>query len=433
MKKTDVMDAVVCFEDFYSAVHDSQVAQVTWLLNGDRADAEDIVQQSMMELYLAWPNVTKHYGWLQTACERKVWKRWNSRGRIPLPLEEAVRLPGAEPDPADRAALGDDVRAAAQVLSREEMALFQRIADGYTLAQIADVYSLTVPQIRTAIKKARCRFAAAPAGPLESEEEVLEYCRSRLEHLPPQQEEVMTWALYGVKPDVIASWMGISANGARVNLHHAKTALAHMPGAPSGPFISELIRTMRQRFALDRSPSQLLRAAAAGEQEAWNHIVDDYCRLVWSIPRGLGLTIAEAADVSQTVWLRLVENLDTVKDADRLAEWLAALARRESLRVLRAQGRVPREPAVSEAGDALAGSPSPTPTPTREESSSLWAAFNALPAKSRDLLRAVAVTPSDNYAAVARAVGMPVSAVGPARSQALRQLKANLAAMEGPR
>ena len=37
---------------------------------------------------------------------------------------------------------------------------------------------------------------------------------------------------------------------------------------------------------MDRSPALLLKAAAAGDAEAWNQIVDDYSRLVWSVARG---------------------------------------------------------------------------------------------------------------------------------------------------
>ena len=43
--------------------------------------------------------------------------------------------------------------------------------------------------------------------------------------------------------------------------------------------------------------------------------------------------------MTQTTWLRLVENLDRIKDPERLGAWLATTARRECLRHIRLRGR----------------------------------------------------------------------------------------------
>jgi len=91
---------------------------------------------------------------------------------------------------------------------------------------------------------------------------------------------------------------------------------------------------------MDRSPALLLDAAVHGDQEAWNQIVERYSRLVWSVARGYRLSLSDTADVAQTTWLRLIENLDRIRDPDQLAGWLATTARREALRVLRQAGRV---------------------------------------------------------------------------------------------
>jgi len=80
---------------------------------------------------------------------------------------------------------------------------------------------------------------------------------------------------------------------------------------------------------------ELVRSARAGKVEAWNAIVDRFAGLVWAIARRHRLSDADAADVSQTTWLRLVEHLDRIEDPDRIGGWLATTARRESLRVLR--------------------------------------------------------------------------------------------------
>ena len=48
------------------------------------------------------------------------------------------------------------------------------------------------------------------------------------------------------------------------------------------------------------------------------------------------LSRADAADVSQNVWLRLTEHLDTIREPAALPGWLATTTRRECLRTIRA-------------------------------------------------------------------------------------------------
>ena len=53
----------------------------------------------------------------------------------------------------------------------------------------------------------------------------------------------------------------------------------------------------------------LVAAATAGDQAAWNELVERYAPLVLAVTRRCGLWGAEGQDVAQTVWLRLVEHL----------------------------------------------------------------------------------------------------------------------------
>jgi RNA polymerase sigma factor (sigma-70 family) len=86
------------------------------------------------------------------------------------------------------------------------------------------------------------------------------------------------------------------------------------------------------------STRELVAAAAAGDQQAWDALVDRYASLLWSVARSYRLSAPDAADVVQTTWLRLVEHLGQIADPDRLPGWLATSARRECLRVLRRAG-----------------------------------------------------------------------------------------------
>src|SRR4051812_31229099 len=86
--------------------------------------------------------------------------------------------------------------------------------------------------------------------------------------------------------------------------------------------------------------AELVRAAADGDQVAWDELVDRYNGLVWSVARSHRLSSVDASDVVQTTWLRLVEYLGRLQDPERVGAWLATTARRESLRTLRQSARL---------------------------------------------------------------------------------------------
>ena len=90
---------------------------------------------------------------------------------------------------------------------------------------------------------------------------------------------------------------------------------------------------------LDRRQA-LVRRAADGDRQAWERLVDQYARLIWSITADFKLVESDAADVAQTTWLRLLEHIDRIEYPDRVGSWLAATARNECLRSLAARKRV---------------------------------------------------------------------------------------------
>src|SRR6185312_6978153 len=84
----------------------------------------------------------------------------------------------------------------------------------------------------------------------------------------------------------------------------------------------------------------LVRLAAAGDMTAWDRLVDQYARLIWSITAEFKLVESDAADVAQTTWLRLLEHIDRIEYPERVGSWLAATARNECLRSLAARKRL---------------------------------------------------------------------------------------------
>jgi len=177
----------------------------------------------------------------------------------------------------------------------------------------------------------------------------------------------------------------------------------------------------------DSSTQELLAGAAGGDQKAWDLLVSRFARLVWSVARSFRLSDADAADVCQTTWLRLVEHLDAINDPTRLAGWLATTARRESIGVLRRRDReVPMYEGPGEEDEDDDQDPEQR-TIEQDEHRELWDAFAALSERCRSLLRVLAVSPLDSYAEVAAALSIPVGSIGPTRARCLDRLRARLA------
>lgn len=175
----------------------------------------------------------------------------------------------------------------------------------------------------------------------------------------------------------------------------------------------------------DVPTADLLRRADAGEQAAWDALVVRYTNLLWSVGRAHRLGAADAADVVQTTWLRLVENLGRIEDPERLPGWLATTARRECLRTLRRAGREPLGTGDDAALDVIDDHAEPLDAKliADERDAALWACFERLSERCRVLLRILVATPPPAYADVAAALGMPIGSIGPTRGRCLERLR----------
>ena len=188
----------------------------------------------------------------------------------------------------------------------------------------------------------------------------------------------------------------------------------------------------------------VLDAARAGDRSAWRHLVGRYAGLVHAVCRGHGLGGDDAVAVERVVWLRAAENLARFCDPAAVGPWIAAVARGECLRVLRAAGRIPPVPgagvpdvavpqppqpaadaAVSGASEAPeAGGGGETSAPAPPPAAALLAALSRLDPASQRLLRLAAARPRPTAAEVGAALDLPVDAVGPALDRALARLGA---------
>jgi DNA-directed RNA polymerase specialized sigma24 family protein len=88
-----------------------------------------------------------------------------------------------------------------------------------------------------------------------------------------------------------------------------------------------------EHTAASAGSSELVARASAGEQVAWDQLVERYGGLVWAVARAHGLGRNDAGDVSQVTWLLLTQHLGALQQPERLGSWLLRTATREAYRV----------------------------------------------------------------------------------------------------
>jgi RNA polymerase sigma factor (sigma-70 family) len=169
----------------------------------------------------------------------------------------------------------------------------------------------------------------------------------------------------------------------------------------------------------------LVARARDGDQRAWNEIVDRYAPLVWSICNRYKLSRQDIDDISQTVWLLLVEQLGNLRQPAALPGWLATTTQRECFRVLRAARRYDYSGPPGES--QMSGDPPPLMIEQEiiaaELNAALRAAFALLPARCRHLLSMLITDPSLSYAEISAALPVPIGSIGPQRARCLDRLR----------
>ena len=179
------------------------------------------------------------------------------------------------------------------------------------------------------------------------------------------------------------------------------------------------------------SVGELLHAAAKGDQLAWDRIVGRYTGYLWAVTRSFRLDTAQAADVVQTTWLRLVEHLDDIAEPEHLGAWLGTTTRRECLRLLR---RERREHLVDT--DAMNDLVDPVAAPVdaslllAEQAATLEAAFAQLGQRCQQLLRLSMLVRALSYEEMSAALDMPIGSIGPTRGRCLQRLRRLLAGVD---
>jgi RNA polymerase sigma factor (sigma-70 family) len=167
--------------------------------------------------------------------------------------------------------------------------------------------------------------------------------------------------------------------------------------------------------------ASLLEAAADGDERAWSELVAQFHGLLWATARACGLSEDDAADVTQTTWLRLAEHLGRITEPAALPGWLVTTTRREAIRVSN-RARRPL-PAILLGTLDLDDDHSAVELLVRaERHQELRAAFRHLGERCRLLLAMLSADARYSYEEISGQVGIPMGSIGPTRRRCLTKL-----------
>jgi RNA polymerase sigma factor (sigma-70 family) len=177
----------------------------------------------------------------------------------------------------------------------------------------------------------------------------------------------------------------------------------------------------------DPSVSDLVTRARQGEQRAWDALVERFAPLVWSICRQHRLGDADAHDVGQNVWLRLVEQLDKIRDPAALPGWLATTTKRECYRALRAARKLEAAGYVLDAENIpdQRNGMAEEELLSAERHAALREAFADLPRGGQELLAMLIADPPVPYAEISAKLGIRIGSIGPTRGRCLDKLRSH--------
>jgi RNA polymerase sigma factor (sigma-70 family) len=175
----------------------------------------------------------------------------------------------------------------------------------------------------------------------------------------------------------------------------------------------------------DPTVAMLVRRARDGDKQAWDAIVVRYAPLIWAICRRYRLDRPDADDVGQSVWLRLVDQLDVIRDPAALPGWIATTTRRECGRVV----GVARKREVLGYTQDVAEIPDSDPAAAEaevlmaERNAALREAFRELPPRCQELISLLLADPPVPYAEISGKLGIKIGSIGPTRARCLQRLR----------
>jgi len=187
-------------------------------------------------------------------------------------------------------------------------------------------------------------------------------------------------------------------------------------------------------MAIDKTASvadDSMTADKWSDEHDLNALITNYQPIINSVCRRYRLKPEDAADVSQTVWMKVIDNLDRIREPRAMPAWIKTTAQRAALAVLRASDRL----ALRDFSQDNSAGWSPL-TPSRhgseidarildaERRAAVRDGLAELTERHRALLSLLVADPPIPYQQISDQLGLPVGSIGPTRARCLRKLAA---------
>ena len=171
----------------------------------------------------------------------------------------------------------------------------------------------------------------------------------------------------------------------------------------------------------ESTDAELVARCRAGDEAAWNELVERFSRYVYAISvQAFRLPATDAEDVFQEVFARVYEHLGRLRNDDAVRPWIAQLTRRLCIDRIRSSGReAPADPETlepPEADETLA---------RLDEAMTLRAGLDAVGEACREILDRF-FGRDESYRTIGEALELPAGTISSRISRCLAKLRAEL-------
>ena len=168
------------------------------------------------------------------------------------------------------------------------------------------------------------------------------------------------------------------------------------------------------------SDRELVARCRAGDQQAWNELVERFSRYVYAIAvQAFRLSEHDAEDVFQDVFTRVYQHLDTLRNDEAVRPWIGQLTRRVCINRLRSSSR--EQPAeeefeLADEEDVIG---------QLDEAFSVHEAMATLPERCREILDRFFAR-DESYRQIGDALDLPAGTIASRISRCLGKLRDEL-------
>jgi len=170
---------------------------------------------------------------------------------------------------------------------------------------------------------------------------------------------------------------------------------------------------------------------SSAEEEDWEDLIERYQHIIDSVCRSFRLKAEDAADVSQTVWMKTFVNVTRIRERRALPGWIKTTAQHAACDVLRSRDRLTLFEDSSQDKPCSWSSLAPRHEDvddgvlSAERRAAVRHALNELTEDRRVFLNLLVADPPVSYQQISEQLGLPVGSIGPTRARCLRKLAAN--------